>query len=327
MYLASFIIFCLLASVALLATVLPLFPFKQWYFRVFDYPRLQTFFMAVAALVIYLTLLHRKGVVGVVIIALLGSIIIIQASKAIPYTIFGTKQVPDSLLPGDGDSQVGLFICNVLQSNTAHQKLLNSIHQYNPDIIITTETDKRWEKTLQPLDDDYPYSIKVPQSNKYGMHLYSRFPLRNESVRYLVEPDIPSIHTQVQLKTGNWIDLFVVHPRPPVPGEDNDSKERDAEILMVGKQAKKSPGGVIVAGDFNDVAWSRTTARFQEVTGFLDPRRGRGFYNTYHAKVPVFRWPLDHLFHSGHFKLFQIERGASVNSDHFPMYVNLSYEP
>jgi len=159
------------------------------------------------------------------------------------------------------------------------------------------------------------------------MHLYSRFPLRETEVRYLLEEDIPSIRTGVKLASGEWITLFVVHPRPPVPGEASDSKERDAEIILVAREGRKEKGGVIIAGDFNDVAWSETTELFQEVSGFLDPRRGRGFYNTFHAKMPIFRWPLDHIFHSSHFKLVKMERVGKVNSDHFPMFVQLSFEP
>lgn len=96
---------------------------------------------------------------------------------------------------------------------------------------------------------------------------------------------------------------------------------------FIKKEAKQEAGAVIVAGDFNDVAWSETTALFREVSGFLDPRRGMGFYNTFHAKIPIFRRPLDHILHSNHFKLSKIERVGKVNSDHFPMYVELSYEP
>lgn len=170
-------------------------------------------------------------------------------------------------------------------------------------MIITTETDAKWQKQLEVLHSEYPHRVPVPQSNLYGMHLYSKFPLSQTQVRYLVEPDIPSIKTKIQLASGKWINLIVLHPRPPVPGESSDSRERDSEIIMIGKEVKKMDEPVIVAGDFNDVAWSENTELFQETSGLLDPRRGRGFYNTFHAKYPVFRWPLDHIFHSNHFKL------------------------
>ena len=61
--------------------------------------------------------------------------------------------------------------------------------------------------------------------------------------------------------------------------------------------------------------------------GLLDPRVGRGFYNTFHAEYPFMRLPLDHCFHSNHFRLVDFRRLAYYGSDHFPVYIKLSYEP
>jgi endonuclease/exonuclease/phosphatase (EEP) superfamily protein YafD len=205
--------------------------------------------------------------------------------------------------------------------------MLNLVNKYNPDLFITTETDIIWQKALSSLEEQFPHRVMVPQSNTYGLHLYSKLELEDSEVRFLVEPDIPSIKTSVVLRSGERIRLYIVHPRPPVPSEATHSKERDAEIILVAKEAEKENRGVIVAGDFNDVAWSETTELFQEVSGFLDPRRGRGFYNTFHAHYPIFRWPLDHLFHSNHFKLVELERLGNVGSDHFPMLIALNYIP
>lgn len=313
--------------IAVMATVLPLFGFKQWYFRIFDYPRLQTLSIAIAALAWFIWRYFKKNKRGYFIISILVAIIVVQAYKAFPYTPLATTQVKWTEKDASDTTFISLFISNVLQTNTAYEKLRGKINKYNPDLIITTESNKKWETELSVLEKEYPYIISVPLENTYGMHLYSKLPLAQSSVRYLISNDIPSIRTRIQLRSGEWIHLFIVHPRPPVPGHDDDSKQRDAEIIMVGKEARKEKGGVIVAGDFNDVAWSETSELFQEVTGYLDPRRGRGFYNTYHAKIPVFRWPLDHVFHSSHFKLAGLKRVAAVNSDHFPVFIKLSYEP
>ena len=59
----------------------------------------------------------------------------------------------------------------------------------------------------------------------------------------------------------------------------------------------------------------------------LDPRIGRGFYNTYNANSWLFRWPLDHLFVSEEFPIVDLKLGNDIESDHFPLYAKLSFEP
>jgi hypothetical protein len=54
---------------------------------------------------------------------------------------------------------------------------------------------------------------------------------------------------------------------------------------------------------------------------------GRGFFNSFNANNPFFRYPLDHVFHSNDFKLIDLRRLEHVGSDHFPMFAELSYEP
>jgi endonuclease/exonuclease/phosphatase (EEP) superfamily protein YafD len=157
------------------------------------------------------------------------------------------------------------------------------------------------------------------------MHLLSKLPLNAPVARFLVEDDVPSIYAAVQLRSGDWIDLYCVHPRPPKPNQDTE--QRDAEILLVAKEVKAKGRPAIVAGDFNDVAWSHTTRLFQRISGTLDPRVGRGMFSTFNANYPFIRWPLDHVFHSETFTLGELRRLSFIGSDHFSVFAVLCYEP
>jgi hypothetical protein len=81
-----------------------------------------------------------------------------------------------------------------------------------------------------------------------------------------------------------------MHPRPP--SLQQDSTERDLELVLVGREIKQRGHPAILLGDLNDVAWSPSTMQFTRAGGLLDPRRGRGFFNTYPAGLPGLRYPL-----------------------------------
>lgn len=189
------------------------------------------------------------------------------------------------------------------------------------------ETHKWWQEKMDVIGKEYPYQLKIPIHNTYGMLLYSKLELYDGSVNYLVKKDIPSIETLVKLPSGQFVKLFCLHPEPPVPQENPKSTERDKEILLVAEKAASSKYPVIVMGDLNDVAWSYTTELFGKISGLLDPRRGRGFFNSFNAKYFFLRFPLDHIFCSKDFSLSSIKRLPSCNSDHFPMYVDLQFNP
>ncbi|MEQ8800995.1 MAG: endonuclease, partial [Haliea sp.] len=41
----------------------------------------------------------------------------------------------------------------------------------------------------------------------------------------------------------------------------------------------------------------------------------------------LLRWPLDHLYHSDHFTVSELRRLPTFGSDHFPLLVELCYQP
>src|SRR5690606_32305981 len=118
-----------------------------------------------------------------------------------------------------------------------------------------------------------------PQDNTYGMHLYSKRPLHDVEVKFLVDQEVPSIHGWVELPSGRRVRIHAVHPTPPAPTENPSSEERDAELLLVARAVEKEPAPTLVFGDLNDVAWSATNALFQRISGLLDPRIGRGMFS------------------------------------------------
>lgn len=307
------------------ATLLPLIPRDNWWIRGFDFPRLQIIvisLMAMGAVLFWGSVLDHTDQFLLLILA---ACIFYQVYMIYPYTVLAQPQVAYQNKRGEY-STLSLMCSNVQMTNRNTSKLKELINSHNPDILLVIETDEWWLQKLQEFEDKYPHSIKQPQDNQYGMALYSKFEFQNSEINFLVEKDIPSVKVSITLSSGKKIILYGLHPRPPFISGSNTSTERDAELLIVGKQIKKINKPAIVMGDMNDVAWSKTNNLFQNISGLLDPRIGRGFYNTFHAKYPFIRFSLDHFFHTNHFRLVDFQRLENIGSDHFPVFIKLSYE-
>lgn len=316
------IILYLISFFCLIATVLPLISINKWWIRGFDFPHAQLTLLTATAILLIVVLLPIDTV-NIALISILSICFIYQFYIVFPYTRLSSKQVLDT--PSEGNS-IKIFSCNVLMHNRNSKKCLVLIKKLDPDLVLLVETDQWWYQETQAIQHKYPYRVTIPLDNTYGMLLYSKFELTENKVDYLVESHVPSIHAVVKVHNNLEIKLHCLHPAPPSPTENESSTERDAELLLVAKKVNANSIPTIVMGDLNDVAWSSTTRLFQKISGLLDPRIGRGFFNTYHASYPLLRWPLDHIFHSNHFKLAQIRREEHIDSDHFPIYVELSYD-
>jgi endonuclease/exonuclease/phosphatase (EEP) superfamily protein YafD len=307
------------------ATLMPTIRSGAWWIRGLDFPRLQLLLLSALVLVLQLVFHPIDDPWTIAIVIVNAACMLWQAWWIIPYTRMARVEVEDA--PADAQTRIRLMASNVLTTNRNADPLLGVVRAQKPDVLIAVETDDWWEAQLDVLTDALPHVMRCPLDNLYGMHVYSRLPLHNAEIRYLVEDDIPSIHATLELDGGRRIALHALHPRPPSPTESDSSVDRDAELVIVGRAAHEAELPVIVAGDLNDVAWSRTTRLFRKLSGLLDPRIGRGMYNTFHAKLPGLRWPLDHLFHSKHFTLVGMQRLPDIGSDHFPILVELALSP
>lgn len=309
------------------ASLIPFVRQEAWWIRVFDFPRVQILVLALLVLGAGPFYWDPGTVAGAAVLLAAFTAVAIQAACIFRYTRLAPYEVLTAT-EENPDSTFSLLVANVLMTNHRTDRLLSLIGEYSPDVVLLLEPDAWWDEKMRVLEDEgYLYRVKEPLENKYGMLLFSRLELIEPVIKHLLKPDIPSMHTRIRLRSGQEIWFHGVHPEPPSPTEADSSLPRDAELLIVGREAKEHPLPAIVAGDLNDVAWSYTTRLFQKMSSLLDPRKGRGMFNTYHAKIPLMRWPLDHVFHSDHFLVRDMQRLPAFCSDHFPVYVRLVLQP
>lgn len=310
-----------LTAFFVLATALSFARISHGSVRIFSFPRLQvtaltailalpTFWFVEAPFWRWTFLLGQLGVV------------VVQLVTIARFTPVWKTQSPRYEGGPDDPNTVGILSYNVKMSNREYGKAIALTREVDPDIAVFMEPDEPWAKALEPLHPGYRHIISHPLSDAYGMILLSKLDLADTTLEYLLMDGVPSIRTTVTLPDGQRFRFYAVHPEPPVPNAD--AAGRDAELLKVADLVKAETLPCIVSGDLNDVAWSHTTWLFQRLSRLLDPRVGRGFYNTFDARYPFIRWPLDHLFHDARFALVDMRRLPHIGSDHFPMYFKLA---
>lgn len=294
-------------------SLLPLVRSDHWAIRSWDFPRLQ---LLITGLMLFIPMLvmmirdkERWG--WFLIIPLVG--IALDGYRLYPYSPLSKIESP---LHAHRSDAFSILTFNVLQDNTAYDKLISLISRESPDYVFLFEVNDDWVKGLESLEG-YPVRHYHALDNTYGIGFLSREKVSKVKIRTLIEKDVPSFEVEFLPEKGEKVTIIAVHPKPPKPNTNTD--ERDAELVVVAKRAKELPGPVLVLGDLNDVAWSHTTRLFRRISGLLDPRVGRRPYTTFPSVPAPFRFPLDYIFHSEELKLTRLEVLQDIESDHLPL--------
>lgn len=328
----------LLVLVMAVLCILPLIPSGQWWIRLWAFPRLQlTGALIVPALLLGLHAWqkrpHKEHAVLMLVILTIGGW---HLAHILPFTPVGTTEVPAAELDRDGDqTTLKVLTANISYTNDHYTELLATVRREDPDLLLLIEVDRAWAEGLAPLDEYYAHRVGEVRGEGLGLVLWSRFPLLEQEVKHLVSDRRPSIFATLDVPGIGPVRFVGAHPVPPglqdrilsneKTDDRRDSRVRDAELMLIARHIEKDPDNRwIIAGDFNDVAWSDTTRLFADLGDLKDPRRGRRLLSTYHAEYPLWRYPIDHLFVSDGFHLIDLDRVKVQGSDHFGISTTLT---
>ena len=158
-----------------LPAFLPATKIQHWSIRGYDFTRIQWFIVQATGFFGWLFFSNNKTDIDYALGCLLLSACMYQLKHILPFTRLGKKQTFEG--PISKHNTLAVLTANVLEHNDNKVGLLQLIKETQPDIILAMETDQKWEKALEELSKEtYPYSVRQPQDNFYGMHLYSRLP-------------------------------------------------------------------------------------------------------------------------------------------------------
>ncbi|PRD48083.1 endonuclease/exonuclease/phosphatase family protein [Sphingobacterium haloxyli] len=300
----------------ILLSVLPFIQHQHWIFRVAEFIKIQLLILQIIVFGVMMVYVQEMSWLWA-IQSLQFLLITYHVYVLMRYTKFWKKQKPTKT--ASSSDKIKIISCNIYQYNNEYHRFIQLIEQEQPDIFVTMESNANWEKAMQCLEKDYPYQEKVALENTYGMHFYTKLKVRNIQTHYFVADDVPSIEAELETHDGHRFVFFAVHPPPPSPTEEENSKERDGDLLSVAKKVRDYTLPVLVTGDFNNVAWAKSSILFKKTSELIDARIGRGILSTFHAKYWFFRVPLDLVFHSTDIIIDKLFIYPSVGSDHFPI--------
>lgn len=313
----------IVAAVTVLVTLSSISRNQHWLIRIGDFPRLQIIKVLIGSLLLSGFFNTPVGIVDRLFTLGLITCLVYQISWVLPHTFLFPKEAPDAgrlIRPA-----LSVMVFNILMKNRNAEAVLECAERTDADVVLFLEPDEWWAERLERLNSRYPHMVAQPLGNCFGMIMFSRLELVKADLQFLVQDDIPSIRARFRTADGREFTFHGLHPRPPSPVDEGRSTERDLEMMMIANEVAANDVPTIVACDLNDVPWSRTARLFKKVAGLLDPRIGRGFYNSFHTRNPLCRFPLDHVLHTAHFHVVHIERiKQNCGSDHFPILVRLA---
>lgn len=307
----------ILLTVATLVVVtlsfLAVFETYAWWVRMTDFPRAQ--YLIVLAVLALVLLVARpldtrlRVVLGVLVL----SAACFNVLKLWPYFPGG----PSTEQSCADDKRFSVIVANVQLGNRRAERLVELVRERDPDLLLAMETDAWWNRQLAVLEEEMPHALAYTTGSYFGIHLYSRLPLRDAEVVFPIDHDHPAVLASVVLPSGELARFIGLHPRPPHAGRS--APDRDAELLWAALQARKAEVPALVAGDLNAVPWETVIERMQRVGALIDPREVHGFLSTFGAHTWWVFWPLDQVLYQQGLSVLSMEVLPFIDSDHYPV--------
>jgi endonuclease/exonuclease/phosphatase (EEP) superfamily protein YafD len=310
----SFILVTSLAGVCLaLASLLPFAGRLHWRIDLFSHFRFQYFWGLAVLVIVFLILKNRRLAAAAFVFALL------NASLITPLYLPTDQGLHSS--PG---KTYRLLIANVNTGNRSYSLYRDLVQEVDPDFILLVEIDQAWVDALTLENLGYAHNIVGPQSNNFGIGLFSRHPLDSYEIMTDEHDSATGLLAGLTLDERH-LQIIGVHPPPPVSAAAAD--RRNMQIASYFQLSTRLSAPLILAGDFNTTTWSSFLSGPLEASGLRDSRAGFGLQPTWPTFWPAFlHIPIDHAFVSQDVRILDRMVGPPIGSDHLPLWLDFSLD-
>lgn len=228
---------------------------------------------------------------------------------------------------GDGkkaaamEEKLRVLDMNLLFTNKDYDGAYEVVRKYDADVITTQELTNEWFSFFQTRLSDYRYHKVFLHDSPFGTGVFSRFPIEDAEVKFISSSAPPLVRAQVN-KNGCHVQVLSVHTLPP----SHDWWSIDGELSRsIGKLCASLPGNIVLAGDLNTTSNSCNFKSLVSHSRLKDSQKGFGWQPSWMTALPWYmRISIDHCLVSPGITVCKRELGPSFNSDHAPIFLELS---
>jgi len=278
----------------------------HWLFDLFSHFRVQ--YMQLCLIPFFIAMWKRRYRWAIAMVIL----VCINYSSVLP--LYLGRPAPVQVKP------IRAMLMNLNAGNGNTERVLESIKQFDPDVLLLEEVTPKWAHELEVLNPVYPHRIAEPQSGCFGIMLLSKHPMAHGKVVEIGTAGIPSITASLHFPQG---EVFIIgtHPLPPINREY--SQLRNVQLKALSKLSHQGKP-VLLIGDLNSTPWSPHFRDLLEESGLQNSMKGFGHQPSWPSRMFFMRIPLDHMLYSNGITIHNRMIGRDVGSDHLPVIVDLS---
>ncbi|MFK7804940.1 MAG: endonuclease/exonuclease/phosphatase family protein [Anaerolineae bacterium] len=280
----------------------------NWIIDLINHTRPYLFLAAVVGAIFALLFQQQIGLYAALIACMINGVIVV------PYVIPKLQRNPTP------DSALTLMTINVLYGNRSPEKLLATIQDVDPDILIVQEMSASNQQKAEKLWELFPHASDQPNNGSREVLVFSKIPL--DSVNYILGDKPWRAEAEVQITIDNQpFTVLGIHPKAPMSA--NRFARRNAELDLIAERVNITDVPIIVAGDMNITPWTPIFRRFLRESNLNDGRKRNGFNFTWAPGSLPKMIPIDHVLYRG-VNIHSFTSGPDTGSDHLPIIVEFS---
>ncbi|MEO0392199.1 MAG: endonuclease/exonuclease/phosphatase family protein [Pseudomonadota bacterium] len=218
-----------------------------------------------------------------------------------------------------------MILFNINRDRRDFQRLADRLINSQATLIILQEYGPNAEAALpEKLFATYPFQMRLPAENHFGMAVFSRAPLTPLTADPLVDDRVKSLRFTATLPHSGTVTITAVHP--PSPMSRGDARMRNNELIEAASWVASQVSPQILLGDFNATPYSHVYQTILTQTG-LRPLRPTQPFDL--ASWPDFmgtdlmRLAIDHVLISDDLAFHKLEKTFGHGSDHAMISLSL----